>query len=250
MLTTSLSQDLYKRFVNPGADDRRMLLVTRATAVVGGALAVALAILSPQRDRRARHLLHAARRVAVRADPGRPVPSARRHAGGAGGDRGGVAVMLAVQFDRRPQASFGMTPALARISAAAMRRCAVVLVLIAGESGLMSSSGLFDLTGKTAAVIGGGSGIGEAVAIGAARWAPASSCSTRTRTRRRSGGRRDRRRRRHGRRSTSATAAAVHAAFDAIARDARPAGHRRSARRASTSASRSSIHAATSSIAS
>jgi NAD(P)-dependent dehydrogenase (short-subunit alcohol dehydrogenase family) len=31
------------------------------------------------------------------------------------------------------------------------------------------SSGLFDLTGKTAAVIGGGSGIGEAVAIGAAR---------------------------------------------------------------------------------
>jgi len=33
----------------------------------------------------------------------------------------------------------------------------------------MSLSGLFDLTGKTAAIIGGGSGIGEAVAIGAAR---------------------------------------------------------------------------------
>jgi NAD(P)-dependent dehydrogenase (short-subunit alcohol dehydrogenase family) len=33
----------------------------------------------------------------------------------------------------------------------------------------MSQSGLFDLTGKTAAVIGGGSGIGEAVAFGAAR---------------------------------------------------------------------------------
>ena len=33
----------------------------------------------------------------------------------------------------------------------------------------MSQNGLFDLTGKTAAVIGGGSGIGEAVAIGAAR---------------------------------------------------------------------------------
>jgi NAD(P)-dependent dehydrogenase (short-subunit alcohol dehydrogenase family) len=31
------------------------------------------------------------------------------------------------------------------------------------------SSGLFDLTGKTAAVIGGGSGIGEAVAVGAAQ---------------------------------------------------------------------------------
>src|SRR5947209_18736020 len=32
----------------------------------------------------------------------------------------------------------------------------------------MSRNGLFDLTGKTAAVIGGGSGIGEAVALGAA----------------------------------------------------------------------------------
>jgi NAD(P)-dependent dehydrogenase (short-subunit alcohol dehydrogenase family) len=32
----------------------------------------------------------------------------------------------------------------------------------------MNQNGLFDLTGKTAAVIGGGSGIGEAVAIGAA----------------------------------------------------------------------------------
>jgi NAD(P)-dependent dehydrogenase (short-subunit alcohol dehydrogenase family) len=32
----------------------------------------------------------------------------------------------------------------------------------------MSENGLFDLTGKTAAVIGGGSGIGEAVALGAA----------------------------------------------------------------------------------
>ena len=33
----------------------------------------------------------------------------------------------------------------------------------------MSHNGLFDLTGKTAAIIGGGSGIGEAVAIGAAK---------------------------------------------------------------------------------
>ena len=33
----------------------------------------------------------------------------------------------------------------------------------------MSRNGLFDLTGKTAAIIGGGSGIGEAVAIGAAK---------------------------------------------------------------------------------
>ncbi len=47
MLTTSLSQDLYKRFVNPGADERRVLAVARATTVVAGALGTALAIVSP-----------------------------------------------------------------------------------------------------------------------------------------------------------------------------------------------------------
>jgi solute:Na+ symporter, SSS family len=47
MLTTSLSQDLYKRFLNPQADDRRVLLVTRGAAVACGAIAVALAIVSP-----------------------------------------------------------------------------------------------------------------------------------------------------------------------------------------------------------
>jgi len=45
MLTTSLSQDLYKRFLNPSADDTRVLRVARATTVVSGALGVALAIV-------------------------------------------------------------------------------------------------------------------------------------------------------------------------------------------------------------
>ena len=44
MLTTSLSQDLYKRFVNPAATDARLLIVTRLTAIVGGAVSVTLAI--------------------------------------------------------------------------------------------------------------------------------------------------------------------------------------------------------------
>jgi solute:Na+ symporter, SSS family len=44
MLTTSLSQDLYKRFVNPSAPDRRVMLVTRVTAVVSGVVGVGLAI--------------------------------------------------------------------------------------------------------------------------------------------------------------------------------------------------------------
>jgi solute:Na+ symporter, SSS family len=44
MLTTSLSQDLYKRFVNPSADDQRVLLVARGTTFVSGIFGVALAI--------------------------------------------------------------------------------------------------------------------------------------------------------------------------------------------------------------
>lgn len=47
MLATSLSKDLYKRFVNPEADDRQVLKVARLAAVVGGVLGVALAIVLP-----------------------------------------------------------------------------------------------------------------------------------------------------------------------------------------------------------
>ncbi len=46
MLATSLSQDLYRRFVNPQAADRTVLLVARISAVSGGAAAVGLAIVS------------------------------------------------------------------------------------------------------------------------------------------------------------------------------------------------------------
>jgi SSS family solute:Na+ symporter len=45
MLTASLSQDLYKRFLNPAADDARVLRVARWTTVVSGAAGTALAIL-------------------------------------------------------------------------------------------------------------------------------------------------------------------------------------------------------------
>jgi SSS family solute:Na+ symporter len=45
MLTTSLSQDLYKRFVNPSADDPRVLRVARWTTILSGAFGVALAIV-------------------------------------------------------------------------------------------------------------------------------------------------------------------------------------------------------------
>ena len=44
MLTTSLSQDFYKRFVNRDASDVQMLRVTRITAVLAGTLGVGVAL--------------------------------------------------------------------------------------------------------------------------------------------------------------------------------------------------------------
>ena len=46
MLTTSLSQDLYKRFVNPQATDARMLAVVRWATLLSGVLGIALSMAS------------------------------------------------------------------------------------------------------------------------------------------------------------------------------------------------------------
>ncbi len=47
MLATSLSKDLYRRFVNPRATDRQVLKVARGAAVAGGAVGVVLAVVLP-----------------------------------------------------------------------------------------------------------------------------------------------------------------------------------------------------------
>lgn len=47
MLSTSLSQDLYKRFLNPAADDRALLRVARGAAIGGGIIGVLLATWLP-----------------------------------------------------------------------------------------------------------------------------------------------------------------------------------------------------------
>ena len=102
----------------------------------------------------------------------------------------------------------------------------------------MSQNGLFDLSGKTAAIIGGGSGIGEAVAIGAA-----AQGARRRRARRQrgggAGGRRAHRRRATRRALDIRDAAAVDAALDAHRRAIAGGSTSSSARRASTCASRS-----------
>ncbi|MQA29316.1 MAG: sodium:solute symporter family protein [Luteitalea sp.] len=46
MLTTSLSQDLYKRFVNPSASDPQVLAVARWATILTGVSGVALAVVS------------------------------------------------------------------------------------------------------------------------------------------------------------------------------------------------------------
>lgn len=47
MLSTSLSQDLYRRFLRPDAPDAAVLRVARLAAVAGGVLGVLLAIVTP-----------------------------------------------------------------------------------------------------------------------------------------------------------------------------------------------------------
>jgi len=47
MLATSLSQDLYRRFVRPDASDAKVLKVARWSAVIGGGLGIALALVMP-----------------------------------------------------------------------------------------------------------------------------------------------------------------------------------------------------------
>ena len=47
MLSTSLSRDLYKGYVNPAATDRQILKVARWAAVSGGTLGVAMAVAAP-----------------------------------------------------------------------------------------------------------------------------------------------------------------------------------------------------------
>ena len=47
MLSTSLSQDLYKRHINPEASDKRLLAVARGAAVAGGAAGVVFSVYLP-----------------------------------------------------------------------------------------------------------------------------------------------------------------------------------------------------------
>jgi SSS family solute:Na+ symporter len=47
MLSTSIAQDFYKRFLRPAASDARLLAVVRLTAGISGCVAIALAVALP-----------------------------------------------------------------------------------------------------------------------------------------------------------------------------------------------------------
>jgi solute:Na+ symporter, SSS family len=127
MLTTSLSQDLYKRFLNPHADDRRVLAVTRAAAIGCGAVAVGLAIVSPTIIGVIGvfyGLLVVSLFVPVLAGlyVGRAgTPEALASIGG------GVATMIAVHVTTGGRGIVGLTPVLAGLGAAAVGFLAVFI---------------------------------------------------------------------------------------------------------------------------
>ncbi len=77
MLSTSLSQDIYRRHLNPGATDAQLLRVARTIAAIGGMAGVILSIYLSDRHRRAPRFLFSARREPVRAGAGRS-PVSRR----------------------------------------------------------------------------------------------------------------------------------------------------------------------------
>jgi SSS family solute:Na+ symporter len=120
MLTTSLSQDLYKRFLNPAADDRRVLAVTRGAAVGCGAIAVGLAIVSPTIIDVIGvfyGLLVVSLFVPILAGlyVGRAgTPEALASIGC------GVATMVAMHFTTGGRGMFGLTPVLAGLGAASI----------------------------------------------------------------------------------------------------------------------------------
>ena len=188
MLTTSLSKDLYsalrqsggRRSANDDGDARGRCRLGDDRRRAGDRVAVG--------HRRAEHLLHAARRQPVRADHRRAVlaarvdgRSARRDrlrrrgdAGRAARDRRRRVRLDDAGDDRTGRGRRGVLrrarrPGSRRSRAGGPFAAVVGRAFQARRQGTSyMTSGLFSLAGKTAAVIGAGSGIGEAVAVGAA----------------------------------------------------------------------------------
>jgi len=128
MLATSLSQDLYRRFVSPRASDGQVLRVARWAAVAGGTAGVALAIVSPSVID-ALSLFYTVLSVSLFV----PVVAGLyvRRLGtpeAAAAIAAGVATLVAAQLATGGRGWAGLTPALLGLLAA-ITACAVVAVL-------------------------------------------------------------------------------------------------------------------------
>ena len=127
MLATSLSQDLYKRFLNPAATDAQVLRVARAASLAGGALGVALAIVAESITDSLSifyTLLGVSLFVPVMAGLylRRPQPLDALAAIG-----GGVAAMIAAQLWNGGKPIGGFTPAMCGLTCAAIAFALVAL---------------------------------------------------------------------------------------------------------------------------
>lgn len=119
MLTTSLSQDLYKRFVNPAAGDSHLVLVARCTTVVAAVVSVLLAI-SLGSVVTAVTIFYTLLSVSLFVPmlTGLYVPRASSIEAMVS-ITFGIATVLAVQFGTERHVVAGLTPALAGLLAAA-----------------------------------------------------------------------------------------------------------------------------------
>jgi len=140
MLSTSLSQDLYKRFLDPGAGDARLLAVARTTAVASGAAAVAIAILLPSVVG-ALSIFYTLLTVSLFVPVLAGLLSRRAGAPEALSAIGaGLAGALAVQLGGPWRGAEGLTPALVGTAAAALAFAGARLVRSATSGPQRSSS--------------------------------------------------------------------------------------------------------------
>ncbi len=130
MLATSLSQDLYRRFVNPQAADRTVLLVARIAAVSGGAAAVGLAIVS-QTVVDALSVFYTLLSVSLFVPVLAGLYSARASAREAiAAMAAGVAAVVVVQVVNGGRPVWSLTPALVGLIAATLAYFVVQLVRV------------------------------------------------------------------------------------------------------------------------
>jgi solute:Na+ symporter, SSS family len=140
MLTTSLSQDLYRRFVAPGASDAQVLRVTRITAVAAGALGVLVALVAASVIT-ALTIFYTLMTVSmfVPVLGGLYVPRARS-AEAAGAIVAGITAFVLRQFVFGGAPLYGFTPAMAGLAAAA---AVFALVLLVRGGGLPAKAGSY-----------------------------------------------------------------------------------------------------------